>query len=61
MTFAVIGWLAIIAAWGVWEVLGLRKAEDSWPTFTFLVRRYVPKWITAALLGWLFYHFLIET
>ncbi len=34
--------------------------NPHFPTFTGLVRKFVPRILTAAVLGALFYHFLIQ-
>jgi len=58
--FALIGWLAIIAAWCVWEWRGIKDGPEGWPTFTRLVKDNIPRWAVAAFLGWLTWHFLVE-
>jgi hypothetical protein len=33
----------------------------KYATFTYLVKRGIPRWLVAAILGWLCYHFLIQS
>lgn len=51
-------WLALIGV-GAWlEIEGVAHGRLS--TFTDLIRRSVPTWIRAAVLGLLVFHFLID-
>jgi hypothetical protein len=50
-------WVAGGVAFAAWEANALRK-KDSLPTFTNVVKTYVPRWLLAMLLGWLSFHFL---
>lgn len=40
--------------WAVWK-------GRQYATFTTIVKKGVPRWLVAAILGWLVYHFLIAS
>ena len=50
------GWAFIGAQAILWEVIGLRRAGDEWPTATDLIR-LAPAWLVWMLLGWVIWHF----
>jgi len=53
-------WLAWILAFAVLETVGLMKRPEHGMTLTFFLENCVPRWVMAAILGWLCNHFLIE-
>lgn len=42
----------------VFEMMGV--FTDRYITITALVRAYIPDWMKAMILGWLWYHFMIQ-
>jgi hypothetical protein len=57
-------WTAIIAAALIAEAVGLIrewffKQDDHW-TLTHYLSYHIPPTFRAMIIGWLFYHFLIE-
>jgi hypothetical protein len=59
------GYLAIGIAIGVFEFMGLRKADDEWPTITTLVVTAIKSkwWAGVCIFGfliWLLIHFAIK-
>lgn len=57
----VTGWLIIIGAWLLFEGVGIKDGSDRYPSFTDLVRKYIPKGVLVAVLAWVVYHFLFES
>jgi len=59
----VAGYFVIIGAFLAWEFRGLKDRKDSWPAFTEISKRWVPRWglslIIGALAFWLFEHFVV--
>ena len=55
------GWLVIIAAWLLWEGIGIRSGSDRYPSFTDLVRKFIPRGVLVGFLAWMVYHFLFES
>lgn len=56
-----------IIAWSVWvlaglvlEVVGLKRLRRAIP-LTWFLRDVLPRWLVFMLLGWLLYHFGVET
>lgn len=40
-------WLTVaLVLFGVPEVIGLLRRDDAFPPLTFVLRRYVPRWLT---------------
>jgi hypothetical protein len=60
----VLGYFALIAAWLWWELRGIRDHYDTWPSFTDIVKKYLPRWARALVIGafsfWMVEHFLLE-
>ena len=55
----VIVWLTLLSAIGIFEGLGI--ANDKLMTLSALIRATVPAWVRAMILGWLIYHFMLQT
>ena len=51
-------WVAWYAAFCVLEAIGLWKRQDAM-TLTYFTEHHAPRWLLAAFLGWLTYHFLV--
>jgi len=51
-------WAVILIAALILEIVGLARPSEA--TFTELVRRWVPMFLRAMILGWLNWHFLID-
>lgn len=61
--WTVAGYFVFLFAWLGWELKGIRDYNDEWPAFTEVIRKYVPRWGRAILIGaltfWLVEHFLL--
>lgn len=40
------------------EMMGV--FTNSFVTITFIVRKFIPKWVRAMVCGWLYYHFVVQ-
>jgi len=69
MPWDLVVWLVIVVAWLVFEIVSLRRDDDSHHPFTYWVRNLfnlkrgpfsLGWWAVGALLLWLAWHFLIE-
>lgn len=60
------GWVVLVAAFIVWEVIGLWKSTDLYHPFTFYVRKAAGTWrspvwwIIGGFILWLLFHFLVD-
>ena len=55
-------WIAWLCAFGVLEAVGLwKRGVNEGMTLTFFVQHHFARWMLAALLGWMTYHFLIAS
>lgn len=54
----ILPWLLWAAAFFALEFRGLKKGRDGAPPLTYVLRRYVPGWLTFMGIGWLIFHFL---
>lgn len=54
-------WIAWLALFAIFEAIGLlMRHVNEGMTLTYFVEKHVPRWILAAFLGWLSYHFLVQ-
>jgi hypothetical protein len=53
-------WMLTGILFGVCEFIAIIRGKKD-ATFTYIVKKGVPRWLVAAVLGWLTYHFLIES
>ncbi len=55
-------WIAWMVTFVVLETIALvRKLRGGTMTLTYFTEHHVPRWMLAAFLGWLSFHFLIDT
>ena len=54
-----LAWCVVIAAAVILETLGLTRPHDA--TLSALIRATIPIWARAMVLGWLAYHFLLQS
>lgn len=59
-----VAWAVLVAlSFAVLEWIGLRRRNDDLPPLTQVIRRYVPRWLIAVVLGgfafWGFEHFIL--
>jgi hypothetical protein len=52
--------------WFAWALLfvfleTLSIVDGHYASFTYIVKKGVPLWVVAAVLGWIGYHFLIDS
>jgi hypothetical protein len=59
-TWSIIGWILILAALFIYELIAVLDKNLHTPSLTQVVVHYVPKWITLPFLLWLFLHFAIR-
>lgn len=52
-------WLACVTLGVIAESVGIVRGRH-YVTFTTLVKYGAPRWLVAAILGWLTWHFLIQ-
>lgn len=52
-------WAVVLFAAFALEFLGIFRPADA--TLTQLIRTVIPTWARAMILGWLCYHFLIQS
>lgn len=53
-------WALWVVGFVVLEAIGLRRSDDQWQPLTYYVRKTLPKWLLAAGIAWLGFHFLIQ-
>lgn len=59
MTWEAWAWIAWMVGFGVLEALGLVRHPEGSMTLTYFLEHHIPKWLLAAFLGWLSWHFLV--
>jgi membrane-bound acyltransferase YfiQ involved in biofilm formation len=57
-TWDKIFWIVVLGAAFTLEFLGIFKPGEA--TLTRLICNTLPAWLRAMILGWLFYHFLLQ-
>jgi hypothetical protein len=61
MTWEAYCWVAWLFAFVVLEGIALKLAHKRGAmTLTYFVEHHAPRWLLAAFIGWLAYHFLVS-
>lgn len=55
-------WLAWYVTFAIMEAIGLLlRHRNEGMTLTYFTETHAPRWLLAAFIGWLAYHFLVAT